>query len=97
MMIDWKKDMRDTMWAMFWLGQSCGKENLEADREALKENVCRMMRMATQKTAGQRRSKDHIDWNCLEHTMLAICCAATSLCLAGEMGEMPEMIEGDPE
>ena len=83
------------MWSMFWLKANAGNIGTEADKEALKENVARMIRMTTQKNAGQRGAKDCIDWSCLEHTMLTICCCAASLALAGEFGPMPEMIEGD--
>ena len=92
-MIDWKQDCRDTMWAMFWIAENVDPEIVESDKECLKENVARLIRMTTQKTAGQRGTKGHIDWNCLEHRMLAIVCGATKLCLSGEFGEMPEMIE----
>lgn len=91
--IDWKKNMRDTMWAMFWLKANAGDVGSESDRELLKECVARMILMATQKTAGQRGASGHIDWNALEHTMLMICCCATSLALAGEFGPMPDSIE----
>ena len=91
--IDWKKDMKDTMWSMFWLKENAGGNN-DADREELKQCVARLIRMATQKTAGQRGAADHIDWNALEHTMLTICCCATSLALAGEFGPMPDTIDG---
>jgi len=91
--INWQKDMKDTMWSMFWLKANHGDVGTEHDKESLKENVARLIRMTTQKNAGQRGMKDCVDWNCLEHTLLTIACCATSLCLAGEFGEMPETIE----
>ena len=91
--IDWKKDMKDTMWAMFLLQLNTGKDTTESDKAALKENVARLIRMATQKTAGQRKAKSDVDWNALEHTMLTIVLAATSICLHGEFGEMPDTID----
>ena len=91
--INWQKDMKDTMWAMFWLKENAGADDMEIEKEGIKENVARLIRMATQKNAGQRGAKDCVDWNCLEHTMLSICCHATALCLAGEFGPMPETIE----
>ena len=91
--IDWKKDMKDTMWAMFWLQQNAGKDSTEADKTALKGNVARLIRMATQKTAGQRKAKSDVDWNAMEHTMLTIVLAATSLCLHSEFGDMPDTID----
>ena len=93
MKIDWKKDCMDTMWAMFWLQQGSGRDTTDHDRESIRENIARLIRMATQKNAGQRGSKDTVDWNSLEHTMMAIVCAATSLALHGEFGSMPETIE----
>lgn len=92
-MIDWKKDVKNAMWSMFWIKQNAGPSDTDQDREQLKECVARMIRMATQKTAGQRGASDHIDWACLEHTMMQICLCATSMCLAGEFGTMPEKIE----
>ena len=97
MTIDWKKDMKDAMWSVFWIQQNSGKECTESDKIALKESVARLIRMATQKTAGQRKARFGVDWNAMEHTMLSIVLAATSLCLHGEFGEMPDTIEeADP-
>lgn len=95
--IDWKKDLKDTMWSMFWLKANAGDVGTEHDRESLKESVARLILMTTQKTAGQRRANGHLDWNSMEHTIMNILCCATSLCLAGELGPMPETIDGDPD
>ena len=92
-MVDWKKDCKDAMWSMFMLKVNAGYLGTEKDKEALKESVARLIRMTTQKNAGQRRMKDCVDWNCLEHTLMNIACCATSLALAGEFGEMPEFID----
>ena len=67
MQIDWKKNCKDTMWAMFWMKANAGNLGTENDKESLKDSVARLIRMTTQKTAGQRGSKDHVDWNSLEH------------------------------
>jgi len=91
--IDWKKDCADTMWAMFWLKANAGDLGTEKDKESLKDSVARLIRMATQKTAGQRMASGHVDWNSLEHTMMNIVCCAASLALAGEFGPMPEFVE----
>ena len=93
MQIDWKKDCKDTMWAMFWMQANMGKTGTEKDKEAMKDAVARLIRMTTQKTAGQRGKKDHVDWNALEHTLMTIACCACSMCLAGEFGPMPDFIE----
>ena len=92
-MIDWKKDVKDAMWAMFWLKDHDKPMDLEADQETIKENIARLVRMTTQKTAGQRRMNDHVDWNALEHTMLTIVGCATSLAWSGAFGPMPDKIE----
>lgn len=91
--IDWKNDLKDTMWSMLWFKVNTGDIGTENDKETIKENVARLIRMTTQKTAGQRGIKDHVDWGALEHTMLSICCCATSMALAGEFGAMPDAID----
>lgn len=78
---------------MFWIQQNVGKASTEGDKIALKENVARLIRMTTQKTAGQRKVKGDVDWYALEHTMLTIVLAATSICLHGEFGDMPDTID----
>ena len=93
MKIDWQKDCKDTMWAMFWMKANAGDLGTENDKESLKDSVARMIRMTTQKTAGQRHISSHVDWNSCEHTMMNIVYCATSLALAGEFGPMPEFIE----
>ena len=67
----------------------------ERDKSVLKENVARLIRLTTQKNAGQRSVKDCLDWNSLDTTLMMIACAATSLCLSGVLGDMPDTIEGD--
>lgn len=84
------------MWSMFWLQQNMSPADIERDKATLKENVARLIRLTTQKNAGQRGARDCLDWNSLDATLMMIACAATSLCLSGEQGEMPDMIEGDP-
>ena len=80
---------------MFWVKQNVDPGDIEADKAALKENVARLIRMTTQKNAGQRGAKDSLDWKSLDTTLMMIACTATSLCLSGALGEMPETIEGD--
>lgn len=48
--IDWEQGCKDAMWSMFWVAREHGNTN--ADEENLKENVARLIRMATQKDAG---------------------------------------------
>lgn len=95
--IDWRADLKSTMWDMFWVKQNASPADTEADKEALKNNVARLIRMATQKIGynGTKRTSKALDWNSLDTTLMMIACAATSLCLNGEFGDMPETIEGD--
>lgn len=93
-MIDWQADCKDAMWSMFMLSREPG--NRAADTEALKVNVARLIRMATQKTAGQRGKRNDINWDGLTPTLMNIAICATALCLNGEFGEMPREIEGEP-
>ena len=95
MRIDWEKDCKDSMWSMFWIGE--GRRKAKPNPEALKENVARLIRLATQKTAGQRNAKQDLDWNSLTPTIMAIVIEVTTMCLNGDLGPMPETIEGDPE
>ena len=93
--IDWRSGLKDGMWGMFWVQHNLAPSAIETDKAVLKENVARLIRMTTQKNAGQRHIKDCLDWNSLDTTLMMIACAATSLCLSGELGEMPETIDGD--
>lgn len=93
--IDWRSGLKNSVWAMFWVKQNAEPADIEADKAALKANVARLIRLSTQKNAGQRGAKDCLDWNSLDTTLMNIACAATSLCLSGALGDMPETIEGD--
>lgn len=95
--IDWDKDCKDVMWSMFWLGENQNsperEQFIENDKEAIRENVARLIRMTTQKDAGQRKSKSCISWDSLTPTIMAILCATTRLALDGAFGEMPEYVQ----
>lgn len=88
-MIDWEKDCKDATWSMFWMGADRQKPNTDS----LKENVAKLIRMTTQKTAGQRGVKDHVNWAALTPTIMAILVEVTILCLSGAFGPMPKEIE----
>ena len=90
--IDWQENCKDAMWSMFWMQQR-HKLGTGADKEALKENVARLIRLSTQKTAGQRGSKKDVHWDAITPTIMSIVCCATAICLSGEFGDMPETIE----
>ena len=93
--IDWQSGLKNPMWAMFWVKHNVAPDDTEADKEALKKNVAKLIRMASQKSSGQRGGKNDIDWRELDNVLMMIACCATSLCLSGEYGEMPEMIDAE--
>lgn len=76
--------VKDTMWAMFWKG------NQKADLESLEESVQRLIRMATQKNAGQRGDATCIDWNTLDMEMMRIAMEATALVLDERFDRLKE-------
>ena len=96
--IDWQSGLKDAMWSMFWFKNTKGSPDNEADKEALKESVAWLIRATTQKvgiSALDRGLKGAVDWKALDTHIMNIVCCATSLCLHGEFGEMPEFIEGE--
>lgn len=95
-LIDWKSGLKDAMWSMFWFKDEKGSPDNEADKEELKKQVALLIRATTQKAGcdAQRRVKNAVDWNSVDTIMMMIICLATSLCLHGEFGEMPELVEG---
>lgn len=99
-MIDWQAGLKDAMWSMFWFANDKGSPDNQADKEALKDAVAWLIRATTQKVGvdAQRRGlKDAVDWKSLDTQIMRIVCAATSLCLHGEFGEMPQFIEDEPK
>lgn len=67
--------IKDTMWSMFWKG------NQVADLDALEGSVKRLIRMATQKNAGQREDSTCIDWKSLDMELMRIAIEATAFVL----------------
>lgn len=100
-MIDWQKDAVRSMWYLSAMerekrGCRLTAEEREDVQRALKNNVARYVRMATQKTAGQRgKNRDLDTLESLNHTAMAIIIAAVDLCMDGVFGPMPGKIEGD--
>ena len=67
--------IKDTMWSMFWKGGQ------KANLEALEDSVMRLIRMATQKNAGQRGDATCIDWDTLNMELMMIAMEATAFVL----------------
>lgn len=79
--------IKDATWAMFWKG------NQVADLDELEDCVKRLIRMATQKNAGQKKDAINIDWKSLDMELLRIAIEATALVLDDDFQEMKEWIE----
>lgn len=67
--------IRDSMWRMFWMGAQ------KANLDELEASVKRLIRMATQKNAGQRGDKTCINWNTLNMELMRIAIEATAFVL----------------
>lgn len=96
-MIDWQANLKDNMFSMYMLERSKGEQvDAEHEKDVLKEYCARLVRMATQKNAGQRGKTNDLDTlNTFDLTLITIAICACRLCLSGEFGAMPEMVEGD--
>lgn len=81
--------IKDTMWAMFWKG------NQVANLEALEDSVKRLIRMATQKNAGQRGDATCIDWKSLDMELMRIAMEATAFVLDSRFDELKSQWGGD--
>ena len=69
--------IKDTMWK--FLMDKGQKSNIDA----LKEYVYDLIKMTTQKDAGQRRVKSNISWDELDMVIMSIVIEATALVLVG--------------
>ena len=81
--------VKDVMWSMFWRGKQ------RANLPELEESVKRLIRMATQKNAGQRGDTTCIDWNTLDMEFMRIAIEATALVLDDRFQELKEEWEDE--
>ena len=81
--------VKDAMWSMFWRGKQ------RANLPELEESVKRLIRMATQKNAGQRGDTTCIDWNTLDMEFMRIAIEATALVLDDRFQELKEEWEDE--
>ena len=81
--------VKDAMWSMFWRGKQ------RANLPELEESVKRLIRMATQKNAGQRGDTTYIDWNTLDMEFMRIAIEATALVLDDRFQELKEEWEDE--
>lgn len=80
-----KNDIKDFMWSMFWMTHEVQK----ADIDQLEDDIKTLIKMTTQKTAGQRKDKmQDISWDNLERIQMNIICGATTLYLTGCLDEL---------
>lgn len=71
--------IKDSMWDFLKDGSH------EANIEGLKDGVYSLIKMTTQKDAGQRGKAYHIPFDLLEMVKWQIICEATALVLSGEL------------
>lgn len=81
--------IKDTMLAMFWKG------NQVADLDALDDSVKRLIRMATQKNAGQRGDATCIDWKSLDMEFMRIAMEDTAFVLDKRFDKLKEEWRAD--
>lgn len=80
-----KNDIKDFMWSMLWMTHEVQK----ADIDQLEDDIKTLIKMTTQKTAGQRKDKmKDISWDNLERIQMNIICGATVLYLTGCLDEL---------
>lgn len=75
-------DLKDFMWK--FLMDKGQKSNIPA----LKEHVYDLIKMTTQKDAGQRKTKSNISWDELDMTLMSIVIEATALVLSGDLDKL---------
>lgn len=94
-MIDWQENCKDAMWSMFALNPHPDPETVEIDKETVRDNVARLVRLSTQKGGGYGvgSNPSYIDMRDLPLIEVSILIATTRLALGGYFGEMPEKIE----
>lgn len=71
--------IKDTMW--YFLMDGAQKGNVQS----LKEYVYDLIKITTQKDAGQRKLKENIPWDELDMTLMSIAIEATALVLSGRL------------
>ena len=78
--------LKDTMWTFLM------DKGQKANIPALKEYVYDLIKMTTQKTAGQRQTaKRDIDWAELDMTLWSIVIEVTALVLSGRLDELEKL------
>ena len=83
--------IKDTMWAMFWKGKQ------KANLPELEDSVKRLIRMTTQKNAGQRKDATCIDWSTLDMEFMRIAIEAAAFVLDDRFEKLKEEWESDSD
>ena len=76
--------IKDAMWSMFWRGKQ------KANLPELEDSVKRLIRMTTQKDAGQSNNTTRIDWKTLDMEFLRIAIEATAFVLDDRFQKLKE-------
>ena len=83
--------IKDTMWKMFWKG------NQKANLPELEDSVKRLIRMTTQKNAGQRGKETCINWKSLDMELMRIAIEATCFVLDERFDRIKTEFDSDFE
>lgn len=83
--------IKDTMWSMFWKGKQ------KANLPELKDAVKRLIRMTTQKNAGQRKDATCIDWSALDMEFMRIVIEAAAFVLDDRFQGLKEKWEEEAD
>ena len=81
--------IKDAMWSMFWKGKQ------KANLPELEDSVKRLIRMTTQKNAGQRKDATCIDWSTLDMEFMRIAIEAAAFVLDDRFEKLKEEWESD--
>lgn len=81
--------IKDTMWMCFWKGEQ------KANLEELEDSCKRLIRMTTQKNAGQRGQTTCIDWGSLDMELMRIAIEATAFVLDDRFEKLKQEWESE--
>lgn len=81
--------IKDTMWMCFWKGHQ------KANLLELEKSCKRLIRMATQKNAGQRGNVTCIDWKTLDMELMRIAIESTAFILDERFESIKNMMENE--
>lgn len=81
------QQINDFTWFCFQKG------NYKTNYKTLKENCLRLIKMADQDTAGQRKNSKDVDWSLLNPTIMAIVVEACALVISDDWIKLQKISE----